>query len=305
MAAVDVVAIVNPLSGAGATPDVARARVERLERRLADAGVNGRVHLTERGGQARELTRAALDAGASLVIAWGGDGTINEVASTLARSPTPLGIIPAGSGNGFANELGLDSDPDRAIETSLTGRNRTIDGGEFDGRLFFNIAGTGLDAAVAAQFNRRALGRRGMWPYVRIALRELFRYQGLRYRLVFDREELVTDALLVAFANGREYGNRIRLAPDAKIDDGRLDAVVVTDRPPLSRVWDCRHLALGRVERTPGFSLRRIETATIEADGDIVYHLDGEIGVARGRVEVRVVPAALTVRVPGRCARLR
>ncbi len=297
MAAADVVAIVNPLSGAGATPDMARRRVGLLEKRFAAGGISGRVHVTERGGQARELTRAALDAGASLVIAWGGDGTINEVASTLARTPTPLGIIPAGSGNGFANELGLDADPGRALDTALGGRTRTIDAGEFDGRLFFNIAGTGLDAAVADQFNRRALGRRGMWPYVRIGLHQLFRYEGRRYRLRLDGDELITNALLLAFANGREYGNRIRLAPGAKIDDGRLDAVIVEDRRPFSRVWDCRHLALGRVQRTPGFSVRPVENATIEVDGDIVYHLDGEVGRARGRVEVRVVPAALTVRV--------
>jgi YegS/Rv2252/BmrU family lipid kinase len=297
MSAADVVAIVNPLSGAGATPDAARSRAGLLERRFAAGGIRGRVHVTERGGQARDLARAALDAGASLVIAWGGDGTINEVASTLARSATPLGIIPAGSGNGFANELGLDADPGRALETALGGRTRAIDAGEFDGRLFFNIAGTGLDAAVAEQFNRRALGRRGMWPYVRIGLRELFRYEGRRYRLILDGEARVANALLVAFANGREYGNRIRLAPKAVMDDGRLEAVVVEDRRPLSRIWDCRHLALGRAEDTPGLTIRRVETATIETDGDIVYHLDGEVGRARGRVEVRVVPAALTVRV--------
>src|SRR3954469_12646151 len=149
----DVVAIVNPLSGAGASPAVARSRVALLERRFASAGLNGRVHLTERGGHARDLARGAPDARAALVIAGGGDGTINEVASTLAGSKTPLGIIPAGSGTGFANELGLDSDPASALAVVLHRRDRAIDGGEFDGRLFFNIAGTGFDAVVAEQFN--------------------------------------------------------------------------------------------------------------------------------------------------------
>lgn len=294
----DVVAIVNPFSGAGASPDVARSRVALLARRFAAAGIVGHVQLTERGGHARELAGAALAAGASLVIAWGGDGTINEVASTLSGSRTPLGIIPAGSGNGFANELGLAADPERAIETALHGRTRRIDGGEFDGRLFFNIAGTGFDAVVAEQFNRRALGRRGMGPYVRIAARELLRYKGRRYRILLDGEELVTTALLVAFANGREYGNRIRLAPGAKMDDGRLEAIVVEDRSPLARLWSCRFVALGRIERTPGVTVRGVATASIETDGDIVYHLDGEPGLARGRVNVRVLPGALAVRVP-------
>jgi diacylglycerol kinase (ATP) len=298
MAAADIVAIVNPLSGVGATSDAARRRVALLERRFADAGRRGRVHFTERKGHARELTRAALDAGAALIIAWGGDGTMNEVASTLAHSATPLGIIPAGSGNGFANDLGLSADPERALDAILSGQDRIIDGGEFDGRLFFNVAGTGLDAVVAEQFNQRALGRRGMGPYVRIAARELLRYKGLRYRIALDGEHLALDALFLVFANGREFGNRIRVAPGAKMDDGLLEAIVVQDRPPLSRFWHCRFVAVGQIERTPGVIVRGVAAATIEADGDMVYHVDGEVGRARQRIEVRVVPKALVVRVP-------
>jgi diacylglycerol kinase (ATP) len=219
------------------------------------------------------------------------------VASTLAGSQTPLGIIPAGSGNGFANELGLPTEPGLAIETALTGRNRTIDGGEFDGRLFFNIAGTGFDACVAEQFNARALGRRGMGPYLQIGLRELFHYRGLRYRVTLDGETLESTALVIAFANGREYGNRIRLAPGARMDDGKLEAILIEDRSPLARLWSCRHLAMGTIDRAPGVLVRGVANATIETDGDIVYHLDGEIGRARGRVDVRVLPGVLTVRV--------
>ena len=299
MADAHVVAIVNPLSGAGATPDVVSRRTAFLERRFASAGIAGRVQFTERGGHARAIARAAIEQGASLVIAWGGDGTINEVASTLAGSKTPLGIIPAGSGNGFANELGLPTEPGLAIETALGGRDRIIDGGEFDGRLFFNIAGTGFDAAVAEQFNARALGRRGMGPYLKIGLRELFRYRGLRYRVTLDSERIDSTALVIAFANGREYGNRIRLAPGAKMDDGKLEAILIEERPPLSRLWACRHLALGTIDRVPGVLIRGVANASIETDGDIVYHLDGEIGRARGRVHVRVLPGVLTVRVPG------
>jgi diacylglycerol kinase (ATP) len=298
MSSAAVVAIVNPLSGAGATPDVARRRQQLLEERFAAAGVRGRVHLTGYTGHARDCARAAIDDRASLVIAWGGDGTINEVASTLVGTGTPLGIIPAGSGNGFANALGLDHEPRRAIDTALSGRNRTIDAGEFDGRRFFNIAGTGFDAAVAEQFNARAQGRRGLAPYLRIAARELLRYKGRRYRVRLDAEELTSGALLIAFANGREYGNGIRLAPGAKVDDGRLEAVVIDDRSPLARVWSCRFVPLGRLERAPGVVVRGVTAASIETDGEIVYHLDGEIGRARGRVDVRVLPAALTVRVP-------
>ena len=297
MAAGEIVAIVNPLSGTGANAGVAEQRVALLNDQFAAAGIRGRVHLTERRRHAFDLATAAVLDGAPLVIAWGGDGTINEIASALAGSSTPLGVIPAGSGNGFANELQIPREPRAAIALALSGRSAPIDAGQIDGRFFFNIAGIGIDAVIAEQFNARELGRRGMGPYIQIGLREAFRYKGLRYRVVLDAEEIVTDALLIAFANGREYGNRIRLAPGARMDDGKLEAIVVGDRSPLARLWSCRHLAFGTIERAPGLVIRPIRSATVETDGDIVYHLDGEIGRARGSVNVKILPAALTVRV--------
>ena len=298
MTAAQIVAIVNPLSGAGATSGVAAARVALLEARFRTAQLDGAVHLTERAFHAGELARAAVDGGARLVIAWGGDGTINEVGTALAGTGVVLGIIPAGSGNGFASELGIPRTPEAAIDTALLGRDRAIDAGELEGRLFFNIAGIGFDAVVAEQFNLRTLGRRGMGPYVQIGLRETFRYRAAQYRIRLDAEELVTSALLIAFANGREYGNRIRLAPHAQMDDGKLEAMVVEDRHPLARLWCGRYLAMGTADKAPRVIKRSIESATIESDGDMPYHLDGEIGHARGSITVRIRPKLLTVRVP-------
>jgi diacylglycerol kinase (ATP) len=296
--AADVVAIVNPLSGAGATPGVAQRRVAVLNAKFAAAGVAGSVHLTERRHHAGELARDAVGAGARMVIAWGGDGTINEVGTALAGTSTVLGIIPAGSGNGFASEIGVPTIPEAAIDVALNGRDRPIDAGELEGRLFFNIAGIGFDAVVAEQFNLQTLGRRGMRPYVRIGIRETFRYRALRYRIWLNEEELVSDALLIAFANGREYGNKILLAPHARMDDGKLEAMVVGDRSPLARLWSGRHLPLGTANKAAGVICRSIQSARVEADGELLYHLDGEIGRAQGSISVRIRPKLLTVRVP-------
>lgn len=294
----DIVAIVNPLSGAGATPGVAGRRVALLDAKFAAAHLVGSVHLTERSGHAGDLARDAVASGARMVIAWGGDGTINEVGTALAGTGVVLGIVPAGSGNGFASEIGVPPLPDAAIDIALRGRDRTIDAGEMAGRMFFNIAGIGFDAVIAEQFNLQTLGRRGMGPYVRIGLRECFRYRAAHYRISLDNEEFATNALLIAFANGREYGNRIRLAPHARMDDGKLEAMVVEDRGPLSRLWSGRHLALGTADRAARIISRSIESARIETDGEMLYHLDGEIGRASGSISVRIVPKALVVRVP-------
>jgi diacylglycerol kinase (ATP) len=295
----DVFAIVNPLSGAGANPDVAAERTARLMRHFLRAGITGGVHVTERQGHATELAANAVARGARVVLAWGGDGTINEIASRVIGTPAALAIIPAGSGNGFARDLGIPWDPDAAIDIAVRGRDRAVDAGEIDGRLFFNIAGIGIDAAIAQQFNAQGkLGRRGLGPYVRIGLRELFGYRGREYRVTLDGESLTSHALVIAFANGREYGNRIRLAPNARMDDGMLEALVVEDRPPLARLLAAGHLALGTADRATRVIRRSVASAVVETDGDILYHVDGEVGRAKDRVDVRIRPGVLKVRVP-------
>lgn len=294
----DVFAIVNPLSGAGANPDVAAARVALLNERFAAGGISGVIHLTRHRGHAAELAAAAIAQGARAVLAWGGDGTINETGTVVAGTPTALGIVPAGSGNGFAAELGVPWQPAAAIDVAIHGRDRLVDAGEIDGRLFFNIAGIGFDAVIAEQFNLRGLGNRGMVPYVRIGIRETFRYRAGTYRVTLDGEELISNALLIAFANGREYGNRIRVAPQALVDDGKLEAVVVEDRGAFSRLWTSRHLALGTAHKAARVAVRSIEAARVETDGEILYHVDGEVGRAHGVVAVRIRPRLLKVRVP-------
>jgi YegS/Rv2252/BmrU family lipid kinase len=268
-------------------------------RHFADAGITGGVHVTERHGHARELAAHAVAAGARVVLAWGGDGTINEIASVLIGTPAALAVIPAGSGNGFARELAIPWRPDEAIGVAIRGRDRAIDAGEINGRLFFNIAGIGIDAVIAEQFNAQGkLGRRGLGPYVRIGFRACLQYNGRRYRVVLDGEEIATRALLIAFANGREYGNHIRLAPTAQMDDGRLEALVVADRAPLLRLLAARHLVLGTADRVPRLTHRSVVSAVVETEGEMLYHVDGEIGRAQDRIEVRVRPGALNVRVP-------
>jgi YegS/Rv2252/BmrU family lipid kinase len=297
----NVVAIVNPLSGAGADPHVAASRVALLGARIEAAGMRGDVHVTTGGGHACALASSAVAAGATLVIAWGGDGTINEVGNALVGTDAALGIVPAGSGNGFARNLNLPLSPGAAIDVALTGGDRRVDVGLVGERAFFNIAGFGFDAAIAALFNARAQGRRGLWPYIRIGSGHAFTYRASRYRLTLDDEPFETRALMVAFANGAEYGNGLRLAPHAQLDDGRLEAALVDDRSPLARLWTARHLALGSTQRARGVTWRSVQRAHIRAeDGPLQFHLDGEPFTAEGSVAIGLRSRALRVRIPGR-----
>src|SRR5215510_13323523 len=163
--------IINPISGTGHRPDEARRRAELAAALLDARGIDAEIFVTERAGHARELAQAAVNRGVTLCIAWGGDGTINEVASALTFKPVTLAVIPSGSGNGLARELAIPLKPAGAFDVASTGRDQLIDAGEIDGRLFFNIAGLGFDARVAHQFAASGHERRGFARYITIALR--------------------------------------------------------------------------------------------------------------------------------------
>src|SRR4051812_36916573 len=160
-----IVAIINPISGAGADPAVASRRVDLLTAEAKRRGLDADIRLTTHAGHAREIAAESAAAGVDLVIVWGGDGTLNEAGAGLLGSATAIGLVPAGSGNGLAAALGVPRDPLEALALAFDGATRTIDAGMIAGRPFFNIAGVGFDARIAKLFNQRG-GRRGGWPYV-------------------------------------------------------------------------------------------------------------------------------------------
>jgi YegS/Rv2252/BmrU family lipid kinase len=290
------VAIINPVSGAGLDPAAAKRRVALVRDTLARAGLAASIHLTERAGHARDLAAAAVQDGADLVIVWGGDGTVNEAGAALAGTATAIGLVPAGSGNGLAAALGSPRDPHAALRRILSSARRAVDVGMLAGRPFLNIAGIGFDAHIAAEFNRRGRGRRGRLPYVVIGVREGCRYRGLPYDIELDGEPFHLDALLIAFANGREYGMGACIAPGARLDDGLLEATIVEDRPVVSRFLHARHLARQAIARAPRIVIRQVKAAIIKSEHLMQYHVDGEPGTAEGQIEVGILPGTLWVR---------
>jgi YegS/Rv2252/BmrU family lipid kinase len=297
-----VAVIINPISGAGRRPDVGRQRAEMATAFLTTRGVEGEVFVTERGGHARELAHGALGRGITHCIAWGGDGTINEIASALAFTGASLGIIPSGSGNGFSREIGIPFDPRAAFEIALGGSDRVIDAGEIEGRLFFNLAGVGLDARIAHQFAATGLVRRGFVRYLEIASSEIFTRARHEYAIVVDGQVRRSHVLLVAIANGRQYGNGALIAPDARIDDGKLDVVVIDDRSPWAVIRHAPKLFKGRLADVPGVTMSSATRVEITANEPLIYHVDGEPCVGGSGISARVRPAALRVRVGNLCA---
>lgn len=292
--------IVNPASGPPSR-DVARTqRLAHASRRLLALGhAPVRAFETQRPGDGRAAAARAVADGVDVVIAWGGDGTINEVASALVGTSTALGIVPGGSGNGLARALGLPLGIDAALTTAVHGSTMAIDVGTADSTPYFNIAGFGIDAAIAARFNRMGGLRRGLVTYMRACVAELGAYAPSRFRVSLDgRDWFAGHAHTVAVANGQQYGHGARIAPHARLDDGWLDVVVV---PDITRWRVVRHgwrLFAGSIDRVPGVRCGRARQVEVVPEGTCLLHLDGETQQVTHGMSLGIRPRALRVRVP-------
>jgi diacylglycerol kinase (ATP) len=287
--------IINPVSGP-ARRGTASDRVRMASEALAGVGLRAEILLTEAGGHAYELARHAVGAGADLVIAWGGDGTINEVGRALASSQTAIGIVPAGSGNGLARELGIPFAPRKALERALRSPVRRIDSAEIAGRLFFNVAGIGLDAHVAERVSRKHYKHGGLRRYVAASTHEILTYNPVDYEIQTDKELLRQRALVIVIANSRQYGYGALIAPTAKVDDGELDLVVVEDMGLAGTLFRLPFLMTGGLHRRKGVTVRRVKHVSITAASPMTFHIDGEAHAGEALLSAAVRPGALQVR---------
>jgi YegS/Rv2252/BmrU family lipid kinase len=214
----------------------------------------------------------------------------------MAFRDAALGIVPSGSGNGLARELGIPLDPTRALDAALDGADRRMDAGELDGRLFFNVAGIGFDAQVAHQFAATGLVRRGFQRYAEIAVRELFAFRPADQTVSADGAVTRTRPLLIAIANARQYGHGALIAPLARIDDGRLDIVIVEHRSAVATLVLIPWLFAGRIAGIRGVTMFQAAEVDVSSTGSMLYHVDGEPFVGGSSLKARVHPGALKIR---------
>lgn len=286
--------IINPISGrTRGRADQGAVRMEHARLLLGRRDIEAELVLTTARGHGAELARAFVARDFDVVMAWGGDGTVNEIAGPLIATRTTLGIVPFGSGDGLARSLGLRADPAGAFAAALAGPVAEIDVGYLGDRHFLNIGGIGFDAAIADSFNRS--GRRGGLEYVRRVLQMVWSYKPERYRVSLDGETRDATAFLLAFANGREYGNHMVIAPDADPVDGWLDMAVVDGAAPLHQLLRARRLFFRPRQPVSGLTRTRVRSATVEG-ARLLCHVDGEAFQTSGALRVTIIPRALRVR---------
>ncbi len=287
-------AILNPR--AGVSPVEARRAAERGHPRWNDFDLS----VTEGPGHATELARAAADAGADLVLSVGGDGTANEVARGRLGGSAALGIVPMGSGTGLARALRIPLRPLRALDALETGARRAIDVGMMNGRPFLNVGGVGFDATVSSAFHHsgRAGGRRGLWSYVRLSLREMAQYRAPRIVIETPDQTLEAKPFVLCLANGPQYGSGAVINPGGKLDDGRIEAVVIEDARVARLLLSAPRLFLGGIERIAGYRRLSATRLVIRGEGPITSHRDGDPEPDADRIEVSLQPRALTIVAP-------
>ncbi len=293
--------IVNPTAGP-AWRRMAPDQVEAYTRAVIDHhAADAWVVYSKGPGHAHDLAHEAVAGGAHVVVAWGGDGTVNEVASAVLYGRASLGIVPVGSGNGLARELGIPRNPDEALSVALGGEDRVVDVGEVNGRVFFNVAGIGFDAHVAERFANAPVPVRGLAAYAAATLSELFHYTPQRYTVRRDGAVLAEGrALLIAIANARQWGNGARIAPHARLDDDRLDLVFVGARHPVVVAANLWRLFWGDISDAGGVTHHLVERALVRADPPAPLHVDGEPLGPQTTITIGVRSQALRVRVPPR-----
>jgi len=287
--------IVNPASGPARDPNGVERTVRRV---LSSAGHAFEVRRTEGPGHGTVLARRAASAGAGVVVAVGGDGTFRDVAAGLIGSRAVLGIVPTGSGNGFARALGVPRRVEDAVRALLKSGVHRLDVGRVNEELFFNVAGVGLDARVASAYaDNQKGGRRGIWPYVGLALREYRRFRPEPAVLTLGDEKIELTPLMVAIANGPQFGAGLRIAPGAVFDDGLFDVVTVDAAPWWRVAPGVARMFLGRFPSGRPFARYKAAKIRLDFSCDQPYHLDGEPRRGRG-LSVDLVPKGVAILSP-------
>lgn len=280
--------IVNPRSG--------RA-LRALPAVRAFAAARGHeVLLTERPRHASELAATARDAGRELVVAVGGDGTMNEVASALVGTGTTLGLVPCGSGDGLGRHLRIHGSVAHALRIIEGGRPRTIDTGLADGHPFFTVAGLGFEAEISQRFNQ--LARRGFARYLTTSARALREWEPRDYTVSHGARRDRVRAFTLAVANADQYGNDARIAPGARADDGLLDLCAVPPVTPWNALPLIFRLFQGSLTPQSTALLSRADRFVVECDTNDLLHTDGEVLSAGRRVEFTLRSASLRVMCP-------
>lgn len=284
--------IINPISGGKGK----RRIPDFIDRYLDKEKFNANFVFTEYIGHAAELADEAASKNFDIIVAAGGDGTINEVATKVLKHNIVLGVLPLGSGNGLARFLNIPKNLRHAILTINAFKIDQIDTAAFNGKCFFNLAGMGFDAHLSSAFSKDK--KRGLAGYVKLGFQEVFNYSAEQYLLNIDGVEYNRKAFAISIANSSQYGNDVFISPNASVKDGLLDICIIKPfsilkLPVLSYV-----MLKGTAETSDMIEIIRGQNIKITREHAGPVHVDGEPLQMSADIEVNINPLSLKVIIP-------
>ena len=298
--------IINPVSGSKETQNAKRKLPKLIMQTLDKEQWLPNIAFTEYAGHATELARQYARMGFDAVVAVGGDGTVNEVAQGIVKGCQPssvshqtaMGIIPMGSGNGFARHLNIPIKPQKAIEMINHSEPISVDYGLANGRLFVSTCGTGFDALIADHF--AGSNKRGFSTYLQNILKDVFSYQPQTYHIVGDGLDVTHKAFLITFANANQWGYEALIAPKASVQDGKMDIMLMSSHALLGSASLALRLFTGSIDDSHFMDTLRAKEVTVERENAAPFHLDGDPVEMEKDIHIRIVPDGLKVLVEKR-----
>ncbi len=281
--------IINPISGTRKK----RNLPEIIDKVLDKEKYDYEIKLSEYPGHAKLLAQEAVEQHIDIVVAAGGDGSINEVGVPLIDTSTALGIIPCGSGNGLSHHLDLPMTAPEAVKIINIGKRYKIDTVTVNGIPFISIAGTGFDAKVANDYANDP--RRGFDTYLKYIVKDYFEYKEEKYRIVMPERTVIAKAMFISFANSNEQGFNIPISPNASLQDGKVDLCIVR-KPNVAELPIMGGFMLNRkMDKAPKVDIFQTSKATIIREKANVINIDGESVMTEKDLEIEVKPLSLNI----------
>lgn len=274
--------IINPISGTHRKDHLP----QQIDKLLDHERFEYEVVFTEHRGHAAEIARQRAADKVDIVVAVGGDGTVNEVARSLVQSQTALGIIPCGSGNGLARHLCIPMNTKKAIGIINRCQIESFDYGVINGMPFFCTCGMGFDANVSLKFAQS--GKRGLMTYVRNVIKEGLQYKGETYDITIDDGTTHHQAFLIACANASQYGNNAYIAPHASMQDGLMDVVIMQPFSLLKAPMVGASLFMKNIDKKSKVTTLRAQRIHIHRHAEGAIHYDGDPLVTGADIDVHI-----------------
>lgn len=284
--------IINPISGVGKQKSVEKAIEKVLDKTIFDY----EIQYTEYAHHATAISLQAALKGYDVVVAVGGDGSINDCVKGLIGTNVTLGIIPTGSGNGLARHLNIPLNIEYAIEI-LNQRKRTIiDTVKLNNKIYASIAGIGFDALIAREFKKSKV--RGFNTYFALVLQHYAFYEPKEYTLDIDGQRIETDALFISFANANQFGYNTVIAPTARLDDGMLEVSIVKKVPIMLLPWTAQLLFMKNFDKSIFVTTYKAKEVKVYNNDAKLVNLDGESVKMDKELHFSIVPKSLKVLIP-------